>query len=130
MSPGASAGLADEWSRQGNRPWLVIERLNASDAAGVVALYEPHAVLANPASRPVTGREANHAIYQQMADAGVKVARKTPLPTAHTATIPSVAGSASARAIRRAVTPLQVKAAGPRTSRSRVGRRLASHHAV
>jgi ketosteroid isomerase-like protein len=37
---------------------LVAERLNAGDAAGVAALYEPQAVLAYPADRPVTGRKA------------------------------------------------------------------------
>ena len=60
---------------------LVAERLNAGDVAGVAALYEPQAVLAYPADRPVTGREAIQAIYQQMADAGVKFAIETPLPT-------------------------------------------------
>jgi ketosteroid isomerase-like protein len=60
---------------------LVAERLNAGDAAGVAALYEPQAVLAYPADRPVTGREAIQAIYQQMADAGVRFAIETPLPT-------------------------------------------------
>ena len=60
---------------------LVAERLNAGDAAGVAALYEPEAVLAYPADRPTTGREAIRAIYQQMADAGVKFAIETPLPT-------------------------------------------------
>jgi len=37
---------------------LVADRANAGDAAGAAALYEPHAVLAYPADRPVTGREA------------------------------------------------------------------------
>ncbi|HEX9355679.1 MAG TPA: nuclear transport factor 2 family protein [Streptosporangiaceae bacterium] len=60
---------------------LVAERLNAGDAAGVAALYEPQAVLAYPADRPVTGRQAIQAIYQQMADAGMKFATETPLPT-------------------------------------------------
>jgi uncharacterized protein (TIGR02246 family) len=60
---------------------LVAERLNAGDAAGVAALYEPQAVLAYPAGRPVAGREAIQAIYQEMADAGVKFAVETPLPT-------------------------------------------------
>jgi len=59
---------------------LVARRLNAGDAAGVAALYEPRAVLAYPADRPVTGRQAIQAIYQQMADAGVKFAIETPLP--------------------------------------------------
>jgi ketosteroid isomerase-like protein len=60
---------------------LVAERLNAGDAAGVAALYEPQAVLAYPADRPTTGREAIQAIYQHMADAGVTFTTETPLPT-------------------------------------------------
>jgi hypothetical protein len=60
---------------------LVAERLNAGNAAGVAALYEPQAVLAYPADRPVTGRGAIQAIYQQMADVGVEFAIETPLPT-------------------------------------------------
>jgi ketosteroid isomerase-like protein len=60
---------------------LVTERLNAGDAAGVAALYEPQAVLAYPADHPVAGQEPIQAIYQQMADAGVKFTIETPLPT-------------------------------------------------
>src|SRR5512136_1679861 len=60
---------------------LVAERLNAGDAAGVAALYEPEAVLAYPADRPASGRAAIQAIYQQMVDAGVKFAIEAPLPT-------------------------------------------------
>src|SRR5215470_18852362 len=60
---------------------LLTERLNAGDAAGVAALYEPQAVLAYPADRPVIGRVAIQAIYQQMVDVGVKFAIETPLPT-------------------------------------------------
>jgi ketosteroid isomerase-like protein len=60
---------------------LVAERLNAGNAAGVAALYEPQAVLAYPADRPVTGRDAIQAIYQQLAGAGVNFAIETPLPT-------------------------------------------------
>lgn len=60
---------------------LVTERLNAGDAAGVAALYEPHAVLAYPVDQPTTGREAIQAIYQRMVDAGVKFGVETPLPT-------------------------------------------------
>jgi hypothetical protein len=59
---------------------LVAERLNAGDTAGVAALYEPHAVLAYPADRLVTGRDAIQATYQQLADAGVKFAIEAPLP--------------------------------------------------
>jgi ketosteroid isomerase-like protein len=55
---------------------LVTERLNAGDAAGVAALYEPEAVLAYPA-----GREGIQAVYQRMVEAGLKFALETPLPT-------------------------------------------------
>jgi ketosteroid isomerase-like protein len=60
---------------------LIVERLNAGDAAGVAALYEPHAVLAYPADQPTTGREAIQAIYRRMVDAGIKFAIEAPLPT-------------------------------------------------
>ena len=60
---------------------LVSERLNAGDAAGVAALYEPDAVLAYPADRPTTGRTAIQAVYQRMVDAGIKFGLETPLPT-------------------------------------------------
>ena len=60
---------------------LVAERLNAGDAAGVAALYEPDAVLAHPPGQQTTGREAIKAVYQRMADAGVKFGIETPLPT-------------------------------------------------
>lgn len=60
---------------------LVTERLNAGDATGAAALYEPQAVLAYPADQPTTGREAIRAIYQRMVDAGVKFGFETPLPT-------------------------------------------------
>ncbi len=60
---------------------LVVERLNAGDAAGVAALYEPEAVLAYPADRPTTGREAIRAVYQRMVDAGVRFGTEGSLPT-------------------------------------------------
>jgi ketosteroid isomerase-like protein len=62
---------------------LVAERLNAGDAAGAAALYEPDAILAYPADQPTSGREAIQAIYQRMADAGVKFGLEAPLPTVH-----------------------------------------------
>jgi len=60
---------------------LVTERLNAGDAAGVAALYEPEAVLAYPVDQPGSGREAIRAIYQQMVDAGMRFGLEAPLPT-------------------------------------------------
>lgn len=75
MTGGAKAMQPEEVTR------LVAERLNAGDAAGMAALYEPQAVLAYPADQPVTGREAIQAICQQMADAGATFAVGTPLRT-------------------------------------------------
>lgn len=60
---------------------LVVERLNAGDATGVGALYEPDAVMAYPSDRPTTGREAIREIFQQMVDAGVTFRPESPLPT-------------------------------------------------
>jgi uncharacterized protein (TIGR02246 family) len=75
MSDAARAMTPEDVTR------LVAERLNAGDAAGVAALYEPEAVLAYPAGQPTTGREAIKAVYQQMADAGLKFRIEIPLPT-------------------------------------------------
>lgn len=60
---------------------LVVERLNAGDAAGAAALYEPQAVLAYPADQPITGRGAIEAVYRRLVDAGIKFAAEAPLPT-------------------------------------------------
>jgi ketosteroid isomerase-like protein len=60
---------------------LVAERLNAGDAAGVAALYEPQAVLAYPIDNPIVGREAIQQVYRKMVDAGIKFAIENPLPT-------------------------------------------------
>ena len=60
---------------------LVADRLNAGDAAGVAALYEPEAVLAYPADQPTTGREEIQRVYQRLVDAEVKFGQETPLPT-------------------------------------------------
>ena len=75
MSDQAKAMAPEEVTR------LVAERLNAGDAAGVAALYEPQAVLAYPADRPTTGRAAVQAVYQRMIDAGLRFGTETPLPT-------------------------------------------------
>jgi ketosteroid isomerase-like protein len=56
---------------------LVAERLNADDAAGVAALYEPEAALA---TQPTTGRAAIRANYQQMAGARVTFASRIRCP--------------------------------------------------
>lgn len=43
---------------------LVVERVDAGDADGVAALYEPDAVLAFPPGERTVGREAIRAVYE------------------------------------------------------------------
>jgi ketosteroid isomerase-like protein len=45
---------------------LVLERLNAGDVDGLVALYEPDAVLALPDGGTATGREQIRTAYERM----------------------------------------------------------------
>jgi uncharacterized protein (TIGR02246 family) len=44
---------------------LFVERANAGDLEGLVALYEPDAVLAAPPGPPVTGRDAIREVLRQ-----------------------------------------------------------------
>jgi len=43
-----------------------LQRANAGDVAGLVALYEPDAVLAFAPGRVVTGRDEIRAVYQEL----------------------------------------------------------------
>jgi uncharacterized protein (TIGR02246 family) len=45
---------------------LFLQRANAGDVDGVVALYEPGAVLAGPPGQLTTGSAAIRAVYQQL----------------------------------------------------------------
>jgi ketosteroid isomerase-like protein len=45
---------------------LIVQRLNAGDVDGVVALYEPDAVLALPDGQVATGAEEIRAVYDQL----------------------------------------------------------------
>jgi hypothetical protein len=59
---------------------LVVERLNAGDAAGVAAPSEPQACWpTQPIGRRPGVRRSGR--YQQMVDAGVSFGIETPLPT-------------------------------------------------
>ncbi|MGH8878710.1 MAG: YybH family protein [Stackebrandtia sp.] len=60
---------------------LVVERVNAGDAAGVAALYEPRAVVGFPSDNPTVGREAIQSLYQKIIDHGGKFEVEDPLPT-------------------------------------------------
>ena len=43
-----------------------LERANAGDVNGVVALYEPDAVLVSPGGQPITGTQALRQAYTQL----------------------------------------------------------------
>jgi ketosteroid isomerase-like protein len=45
---------------------LIVQRLNAGDVDGVVALYEPHAVLALADGQVATGVEEIRNVYEQL----------------------------------------------------------------
>lgn len=49
------------------------ERVNAGDVDGVVALYEPGAVLLGPAGEPAEGRDAIRAAVTQFVQAGLQL---------------------------------------------------------
>lgn len=55
-----SATQPEELSR------LIVERLNAGDVDGLVALYEPHAVLALPDGQVATGAAEIRTAYQRL----------------------------------------------------------------
>ena len=51
---------------------LFLERANTGDVEGVVALYEPNAVLAFPEGQVTVGRENIRRVYEQSIAAGQK----------------------------------------------------------
>ncbi|ADD44661.1 YybH family protein [Stackebrandtia nassauensis] len=86
---------------------LVVERVNAGDAAGVAVLYETQAVVGFPSDNPTVGREAIAALYQRMVDAGAKFEVEDPLPTLYfedlalTATRPKDGTGGRSQVLRR-----------------------------
>ncbi|MGO9179937.1 MAG: YybH family protein [Candidatus Limnocylindrales bacterium] len=86
---------------------LFVERANAGDAEGLVALYEPDAVVAYPPGQFTVGRAAIQALYEKMLAAAPQFRLETPLPTlqigdlALTATPPLDAAGARAQVVRR-----------------------------
>ncbi|GHJ98966.1 YybH family protein [Streptomyces sp. NPDC003753] len=59
---------------------LFIERGNAGDVEGLLALYEPDAVVAVPPGRETTGHEALRAVYTQLLAKKPKFDAGTVLP--------------------------------------------------
>lgn len=60
---------------------LFLERANAGDVDGLVALYEPGAVLAFPAGQIAAGHQAIRAVYERMLSGRPKFAAGEPQPT-------------------------------------------------
>lgn len=60
---------------------LIVDRLNAGDVNGLVALYEPDAVLALPDGQTATGAEEIRKAYERLMTGRPMFARGTPRPT-------------------------------------------------
>jgi ketosteroid isomerase-like protein len=60
---------------------LFVERANAGDVEGLVALYEPDAVVAFPPGNVATGRGAIRQVYSEFVGPGVKLTPGAPQPT-------------------------------------------------
>ena len=52
---------------------LFVERVNAADVEGLVALYEPEAVMAFPPGRVVIGSEAIRQVFSDFVASGVQL---------------------------------------------------------
>ncbi|HUY97383.1 MAG TPA: nuclear transport factor 2 family protein [Verrucomicrobiae bacterium] len=60
---------------------LFVERVNAGDAEGLAALYEPDAIIAYPPGRLTVGREAIRALFEQMIARAIRVELEEALPS-------------------------------------------------
>ena len=60
---------------------LFVERVNAGDVEGLVALYEPTAVMAYPPGTITEGEQAIRALFVQMLAARPQFPQERPLPT-------------------------------------------------
>ena len=66
---------------------LFVERVNAGDVEGLVALYEPTAVMAYPPGTNTEGEDAIRALFEQMLAARPEFPQEAPLPTLRTGDI-------------------------------------------
>jgi ketosteroid isomerase-like protein len=79
---------------------LFVERVNAGDAAGLAALYEPDAVIAFPPGQLTVGHEAILALYEQLVAGEPRFEYEEPLTTL-TATDAQDEAGARAQVVRR-----------------------------
>ena len=68
-------------AQPGDLRGLFVERLNAGDVDGLVALYEPNAVLGLPGGQVAAGREQIRAAYLQLVEAKFTVTQGEEVPT-------------------------------------------------
>jgi uncharacterized protein (TIGR02246 family) len=86
---------------------LIVERVNAGDAEGIAALYEPDAIVAYPPGEMTVGRDAIRSLYEGMLAAGARFQPEEPLSTlrlgdiALTATRATDEAGARAQVVRR-----------------------------
>jgi uncharacterized protein (TIGR02246 family) len=86
---------------------LFVERVNAGDAEGLAALYEPDAVIAFPPGQVTVGHDAILALYEQMLSSKPRFEYEEPLTTlisgdiALTATEAQDDAGARAQVVRR-----------------------------
>jgi ketosteroid isomerase-like protein len=86
---------------------LFVERANDGDAVGIAALYEEGAVMAYPPGSVTVGRDAIHALWQEILPHAPRFEQELPLPTlvsgdiALTSTPPKDGAGARAQVVRR-----------------------------
>jgi uncharacterized protein (TIGR02246 family) len=86
---------------------LIVERVNAGDAEGIAALYEPDAVLAYPPGATTVGRDAIRGVFEAMLAGEARFNPEEPLTTlrlgdiALTCTRASDEAGARAQVVRR-----------------------------
>jgi len=80
---------------------LFVERINAGDAEGVAALYEPDAVIAFPPGQLTVGHDAIRALYEAMIAEHPQVDYEEPLTTLVSGDIALTATQTRAQVVRR-----------------------------
>jgi ketosteroid isomerase-like protein len=96
MTEREKAGAPEDITR------LIVALVQAGDAAGIAALYEPEAVMAYPPGQVTTGRDAIRDVYEQLIAAGARSRPEPSLPTLRVGDLALTATAASDEAGARA----------------------------